>query len=151
MQRNFVHVMLVTLFRTIETPEKISVVKGFTRYLLVFLWIVVVLHEVIPHYHPNGEHSRIDILPISTTSEPFNGSDEDGALDNLTVLYPKRQHLLNPSIQKVYHLTILGCIPELSEQPEQNFPLSFSSGMRGYALLFPDIGENNDVRGPPVC
>ncbi len=69
--------------------------------LLIFLWSVIMFHEIIPHYHPEGNTQKVKILLDNTHNNNTNNSneksDEDGILDNILVILYKQRILISPS------------------------------------------------------
>lgn len=68
--------------------------------LPLLLWTIIIFHEIIPHYHPNGNNGEITLLfnNDNNRSESKSKSDENGILDNIIVIVSKHQVYLNPII-----------------------------------------------------
>ncbi|MDP1727230.1 MAG: hypothetical protein Q8M15_10645 [Bacteroidota bacterium] len=53
-------------------------------------------HEIIPHYHPEGDALKVSILTGKDEKSNEEKSDENGILDNLEIVLSKPQSTLNP-------------------------------------------------------
>lgn len=53
-------------------------------------------HEVIPHYHPEGDAQKISISTGNNETNNERKNDEKGILDNLEIILYKQQINLKP-------------------------------------------------------
>lgn len=89
----------------IEKMQQHNRFRIFTVFMS--LWIVVIAHEAIPHYHPpgNGMITQLLMELPGNTETPVN--DENGILDNLIVLHKKKSIEITPNysciVSDCYH------------------------------------------------
>lgn len=65
--------------------------------MFIFLWLVIMSHEVIPHYHPEGDAHKTNIIKGNGENNNERNNDENGVLDNLEIILCKPQGYIHPS------------------------------------------------------
>lgn len=69
--------------------------------LFLGLWIVVIGHEAIPHYHPHGDGQVTKLIGHLPVNTEMPANDESGILDNLIVLHKKKAIDITPFYQSI--------------------------------------------------